>query len=108
MPWKEIESGDYDVNLSFSKELIALRKSNPSLTSTRIKFVTDSLSELKDLSRVVAYKKISEDAKQTIMVVVNCEAKAVSLKQKGKILLSQNYDDGILKENGFVFFSIDN
>ncbi len=108
MPWKEIESGDYDANISFSKDLIALRKSKTALTSTRIEFVTDSLSELKDLSRVVAYKKISEDDKQTIMVVVNCEAKAVPLKQKGKILLSQNYDDEVLKENGFVFFSIDN
>ena len=98
MPWKEIEEGVFDDRIDFTKKLISLRKNHPALRSSRVEFIRE-----KESDRLLHFVKTSDGKK--IHVYVNCSKKKFKLGciSDSEILLSLNWKDGELFDNGFVF-----
>ncbi len=93
MPWADIGAGKYDERIRDMKELIRLRKTEPTFKSRNFHFPNEYGDR-----RVVQYIKIDWDRK--IEILLNCDEKPVSIPSGGKVYFSRLYHDGILERNG--------
>lgn len=94
MPWKEIEEGKYEEEISEMRTLIALRKSQPAFRSRNFHF-----PNVVENPRVIEYTKLDED--QSVIVLLNCGDKTAEIAAEG-ILYARNYDSGRLMQKGVV------
>lgn len=104
MPWKEIFKGDYYDKISFTKELINLRKTHPALVSTIYKF-----DEAYEDTRIISIKKTSEDSSnpEEIVITLNCDDKVLPIDiDKNSILFSTGYNDKKLSSGGILIYNI--
>ncbi len=104
MPWKEIEEGKYDGELSFMKTLIALRRTQSALRGFSVQFVYDG-KESEETARVVHIRKTSDDGTEMLDVLFNfgtapCRADCADRT----VLLSNAYKDGVVQPDGFVMW----
>ena len=85
MPWDEIEQGDYASQISFMKELINLRKTQPLMRERNFHFPAEY-----ENPRVIQFEKIGWSEK--LEVLVNASDTSVELlhPQQGEILFSRN------------------
>lgn len=85
MPWNEIEQGDYASQISFMKELINLRKTQPLMRERNFHFPAEY-----ENPRVIQFEKIGWSEK--LEVLVNASDTSVELlhPQHGEILFSRN------------------
>lgn len=99
MPWKEMERGDYNIQIQTLKEFIALRKRYKALRSGECTFF-----QITDEDRVFAYRKVLEGEK-TIEVILNATPSIIDLAgglDKGEVVCSRLWKDGQLGSKGFI------
>lgn len=100
MPWEDMEKGVYDTEIRNIKELIELRKNNPAMKSKYFHFPNEI-----SLKRVVEYIKIDE-AGNRIEILLNCMDCDVEIQDKGEVLFSRGWEEGMLKEDGVIIRKI--
>jgi cyclomaltodextrinase / maltogenic alpha-amylase / neopullulanase len=103
MPWKEIEEGKYNGELSFMKTLIALRRTQSALQGFNVQFIYDGTEE--ETVRVVHIRKTSDDGTEIIDIIFNfgntpCKADCADRT----VLLSNVYKAGVVQPDGFVMW----
>lgn len=104
MPWKELDEGKFNTEISFMKELIALRKTHPALCGYNVQFSSES-DYKNSFCRIIHIRKTSDDNTETLDVILNFEKKSFKIKNNNKkILFSNKYSNGILGENGFIVY----
>lgn len=100
MPWKEIENGKYEAEISFFKKLISLRKSEAEMRSDEFSFV---FSE--SFPRLVIIKK--GEAKGALHLVLNVGSSPVYndlLKNADVILENGSVKNGVIDGNSLALF----
>lgn len=98
MPWDEIDRGDHDSFIQAVSSLIHLRRSTPEFGSNEIEFLINP-----ENPRIVHYIKSN-----SIEVIINAGETPVPAPEKGEVLYSNLYSDGILSKNGLVVFTLKN
>lgn len=93
MPWDEMESGCHDEAIAEMKKLIALRKENPAVLGTKIRWHHDEQNP-----RLVCYDRIWDG--NTIRVWFNAQEHAVVLSLRGKEIYSRHLDGTSLAPGG--------
>ena len=103
MPWDEIEQGDYALQISFMKELINLRKTQPLMRERNFHFPAEY-----ENPRVIQFEKIGWSEK--LEVLVNASDTSVELlhSQQGEILFSRNLHTTKLAPGGVCIRYIEN
>ena len=103
MPWNEIERGDYASQISFMKELINLRKTQPLMRERNFHFPAEY-----ENPRVIQFEKIGWSEK--LEVLVNASDTSVELlhPQQGEILFSRNLHTTKLAPGGVCIRYIEN
>lgn len=95
MPWNEIESGKYSDRINLIKQLISIRKNNPSARKGEITFIQSDKYD-----RLVSYNRKCGDSELT--VILNCTKENINIKTPSDILFSYNYNDGVLSPDGTI------
>lgn len=98
MPWDEIDSGKYNARIDFMKKIIALRKSTQSFKEIDIEYIYDI-----DNDKALHYVK-KDNSGHKCHIILNCSDEAVSYSVKGRILLSNKYENGSILRNGAVIY----
>lgn len=95
MPWDEIEQGKYEKEMSFVKELIALRKSQQLMRERNFHFPAEY-----ENPRVIQFQKIGWSEK--LEIVVNSSKEDITLlhADEGNVLFSQKLENDCLKSGG--------
>lgn len=95
MPWSEIEQGKYEEQITFTKELIALRKKEKLMRERNFHFPCDYKNP-----RVIQFQKIGWS--EALEILVNSSGEDVTLmhEQQGEIIFSQHVEGNILKAGG--------
>lgn len=95
MPWNEIEQGKYEEQITFTKELIALRKKEKLMRERNFHFPCDYKNP-----RVIQFQKIGWS--EALEILVNSSGEDVTLmhEQQGEIIFSQHVEGNILKAGG--------
>ena len=101
MPWEKIETGIYNDRINFIKNLIELRKNNPSFKAIDTTYIHNI-----DNSKVLHYKKEDNDG-HNINVVLNCSNDSISYKVKGKMLLANKYENEVILPFGAIIYAED-
>ena len=93
MPWDGIENHEYDETLSLCKQIIRLRREHSStLNNDNVVFEASG-------SRVVSY---TIEGNETLKVTINADKDDYKCKDKGDILFSYKYNNGMLKTGGVI------
>lgn len=95
MPWKEIESGEYDDRINLIKQLISIRKNHISARKGETEFIR---SEKYD--RLVSYKRRYKD--EEIIVILNCTGEKINTGEFKEILFSFNLEGNNLMPDGTI------
>lgn len=95
MPWDEIGQGKYEKEMSFVKELIALRKSQRLMRERNFHFPAEY-----ENPRVIQFQKIGWSEK--LEIVVNSSHEDIELlhAEEGTVLFSQKLENSCLKAGG--------
>lgn len=106
MPWKEIESGKFDEELSFMKKLVHLRRNHPALTSDDFAFRYVN-NDLGGKHRIVILEKKDELSGDSVLCIFNFgrfdfPMQGEYLLKKHSVLLSRLLDGDILLPGGMV------
>lgn len=101
MPWKEIESGEYNERIFYLKELIRMRKRYRALRNGECTF-----SSLTEDENVICYRKTSE-GEPAVEVILNLSKEEVYVPGHNEglgIVIERLYDGetGIMKPRGFL------
>lgn len=94
MPWDELVRPENQAKIEDLKKLISLRRAEATFRSLHFHFPNE-ISE----KRCVEYIKLTEDGDKT-EVILNCCGKELELEDKGEVLYSRKYQNGVLLKNG--------
>lgn len=97
MPWEDINSGKYDLEISEIKRLIELRSSEPAFRSRNFHFPNDFQNP-----RVIEFIKL--DGSNCIEVLLNCgeSTEYVEAEEAEGIIYSRRYKNGQLLPKGIL------
>ncbi len=97
MPWDEIEAGAFNERIEIVRDLIALRKKEPLLSSRNFHFP----NEFAGHPRVIQFRKVDNE-KQYLEIIINAGDEDVDILPKGEILLQRHFIDNSLLVNGLI------
>lgn len=108
MPWDEIEEGEFDDRIEFTKKLIQLRKTEPALSSINYTFENSYNNE-----RIIELLKTDEKTKTQIKLIFNASDSDIKILQEiepATILLSKGFstceNNNVLEKDGFVMIKL--
>lgn len=97
MPWKRIETGEFDDRIDIIKKLIALRRKEKLLQSRNFHFPAEY-----ENPRVIHFTKVGW-VDNYVEVIINCSEQAVKIAEGGEILFERHLEDGELLPKGILF-----
>lgn len=101
MPWDELEWEENQEKIRCMQRLIRMRQCEEACRSLYFHFPEKYTNR-----RCIEYIKLDSTGRK-IEVVINCSSECMDVGNKGEILFSRKYNQGILEKNGTLIRKID-